>query len=92
MAQRQAEEGASMTRLPDAGTTNEYTIVGDMKVYVWPRNHTVLNRSVIQREAPLVAVQNKAHDVVTMTPHQARALSEVLLAAADLADEMEKDE
>lgn len=83
----------AMTRRPtDAGTTNEYTVVGGMKVHVWRGGLP----AVLDREPhpsnPLIAVRmpvERGGQTITMTPHQARALAAVLPAAAALADREE---
>jgi len=78
-------------RPPDAGTTNEWSFVGGGKVYVWRTGlPTVLGREPRPVE-PLVAVTAKEQGgaIITITAHQARALAEILLAAAEHADQDE---
>lgn len=73
-------------RPPDAGTDNEYTIVGDLKVVVLANSGSDFHH----RESH-VLIKGR-HGSIMVTPHQANALGSVLSAAAALADRLEQED
>lgn len=81
-------------RPTDAGTTNQWTFAGEGKVYVWKSGlPVVLGRRdhpyTLGREHKVIAISPEANHsgVIMITPHQARALMEILPAAIALAEQ-----
>ncbi len=73
-------------RLPDAGTTNTWTVVGKLVVSAIPAHPFGDGKT-----NPLVLItNNETRQAIVVTPHQARALCEVLPAAANYADPPEE--
>lgn len=81
---------AAVNRPPDAGTRNEWTFVGDGKVFVFRAGLPAVLGRPAQRAVPVVLMRiGRGHDaqVVVVTPHQARALMEILPAVIAKAEE-----
>ena len=78
-------------RPPDAGTTNEWSFLGG-KVYVWRAGlPSVLGRPAPPSEPVVAIMRTDSYDHLELTPHQARALMEVLPAVIAAADRTETD-
>lgn len=80
-------------RPPDAGTNSEWTFVGGGKVYVWTGGLPVVLGRPTQPSDSIVAIKVDrpgGPNLIMITPHQARALMEILPAAAAVADQEEE--
>lgn len=82
----QARNHAAAPRGPDAGTTNQWTVAGGVEVHAYGP-HRVLGRTSF---GPQIVVGRPDTPVLVFTAHQARALAEVLPAAAALCDEFDE--
>jgi hypothetical protein len=74
-------------RLPDAGTTREWTFIGG-KVFVWTGGlPAVLGRPPVPAEPIVAIMRTDSYDHLEITAHQARALMEILPAVIAKAEE-----
>jgi hypothetical protein len=80
----------SEQRLTDAGTTNQWTFAGEGKVYVWPGGlPSVLGRPLHHADAVIAIKVNRPGGPVMLmiSPHEAKALMEILPAAIAVAEQ-----